>query len=101
MKYQYYMDYLLQRWLIKLKHKNEKLLFLYSQGVDSIDSKFISESVAWDIIRYWEKFGPIVKIGRRVTNNLLAFDDMEKVYPRLRQQYQQRIDALTRTTINV
>jgi hypothetical protein len=59
-----------------------------------IDSKFISESIAWDIIRYWEKFGPIVKIGRQVTNNPLAFDDVEKVYPQLKQQFQERMTKL-------
>jgi hypothetical protein len=62
-----------------------------------IDPKFISETVAIDIIHYWEKFGPMIRIGRQIVNNPLAFDDIEKVYPRLKQQYQQRIDALQRT----
>jgi hypothetical protein len=52
-----------------------------------------------DIIHYWEKFGPIIKEGRQALNRPLSFDDVEKVYPQLRQQYQQRIDELQQATV--
>jgi hypothetical protein len=64
-----------------------------------IDSKFISESVSLDIIHYWEKFGPIIKEGRQIMNTPLAFDDIQKVYPQLQRQYQQRINELQQDTV--
>lgn len=65
---------------------------LIDKGI--IDTKFISEQVAWDIIRYYEKFEPVIKGARIALNNPLAFDDIESVYPRLQKQRQQKIELL-------
>lgn len=59
-----------------------------------IDMKFVSEQLAQMVIRFYEKFEPVIKGARIAFNNPIMYDEIESVYPRLRAQIQQKIDSL-------
>lgn len=61
----------------------------------TIDVKHINETLSYSIIRFWEKYEPVMKGSRQVFNDPLLFDDIESVYPILKKQRQQQIDLLT------
>lgn len=63
-------------------------------NTNQIDMKFLNELLAWNIIRFWEKYGSIIKKGRTMFNNPTFYIHIESVYPRLRKRLQQRINTL-------
>ena len=57
-----------------------------------IELKFVSKLLADNIMRYWEKFRPVCIGSRTLLNNPTAYDNIEAVYPILREQRQQAIE---------
>jgi hypothetical protein len=58
---------------------------------NQIDMKLVNELLAWNIIRFWEKYGPVVTQGRTMFENPTLYIHMELLYPRLRERLQQNI----------
>ena len=63
-------------------------------NTNQIDIQFLNQLLEWNIIRFWEKYGPIITQGRTMFNNPTLYIHIELLYPRLRERLQRRINTL-------